>query len=293
MRASSSTIVKLVATTVLITWNGGAFFRETRHVVALRSLQKLHESIAPCHVHPAVSLTDTKQVVRAFAKVAGTAYMNHSVEEVSIVNGIGFGGVLEMEDPFGGRNHRCLEKYFYTWVSMLPEKSRLRLLEGMDPIVGGFFEWLDYGKGLAIELPKCERTSFDLKRYKKLTPTERKRFEIQLEFNQTTDGVFQFVYGIDRKLYMVDETLRFDHAHIGHASLFCGRPVLMAGELEVISGQIRWISDSSGHYRPTKQHLQNFYHTLRDLNLLDVTSIRWKVRGEDLEKSFWTRRQER
>lgn len=62
-------------------------------------------------------------------------------------------------------------------------------MRGLDPIIAKFFDWLNYGDGCAIALPKCERPYFDIKRYKKLAPIERTNFGIQLEINETMSFV--------------------------------------------------------------------------------------------------------
>jgi hypothetical protein len=70
-----------------------------------------------CHLPPTSDTQlppdDVKSMIRYLQTVASTKYINRTGEELSLVNGgIGFGGVLEMEDPMGGRHHRCLQKYF-------------------------------------------------------------------------------------------------------------------------------------------------------------------------------------
>jgi hypothetical protein len=40
-----------------------------------------------------------------------------------------------------------------------------------------------------------------------------------------------------------------------HSSLGQGKPVAMAGEIEVFSGKLKYISNRSGHYWPTNEFL--------------------------------------
>ncbi len=39
-----------------------------------------------------------------------------------------------------------------------------------------------------------------------------------------------------------------------HTSLVAGRPVLMAGEMQVVNGEVKLINRQSGHYMPTENH---------------------------------------
>jgi hypothetical protein len=40
-----------------------------------------------------------------------------------------------------------------------------------------------------------------------------------------------------------------------HSSISSGKPVAMAGEIDVKDGVLKHFSNRSGHYRPTTQHL--------------------------------------
>ncbi len=70
-----------------------------------------------------------------------------------------------------------------------------------------------------------------------------------------------------------------------HSSFFSGRPVLCAGEMMLASGVITFISNTSGHYRPSLQDLLNCLTILRDKCSCDlarikvevVTSSKWKT----------------
>jgi hypothetical protein len=227
-----------------------------------------------------------------------------------------------------------------------------------------FFEWLDYSddvrrsavsssNGGGVTVDTCPHVTFDLRRYKKLTATERDAHQARLKDdvmlvlnNQRGQGdeimvqrlllnddgdddnshnnntslstmnnlTFQFVYGTDHQLYLLDENGHrlVPHVHSGHASIFAGRPILMAGEMGFVpvvplveeeeaaaatslpptsssttnlttnrtDYRLVWISDSSGHYRPTLRHVQQFYRTLRDRHDVNVDALHWLVRGQ-------------
>lgn len=48
-----------------------------------------------------------------------------------------------------------------------------------------------------------------------------------------------------------------------HSSLLAGRKVAGAGELKAINGLLHWISNKSGHYRPSMGHLLQVLHQLQ------------------------------
>jgi len=92
---------------------------------------------------------------------------------------------------------------------------------------------------------------------------------------------WHFVWGIDKKLYLMKSD-KNNQKKLGHATFFCGRPVLFAGEMGVdAKGTLTWVSDKSGHYRPTLQHMRNFLLWLQDEVHVDITTIEWR-RGSDV-----------
>lgn len=48
-----------------------------------------------------------------------------------------------------------------------------------------------------------------------------------------------------------------------HSSFLAGGPVAGAGELRVVNGHLHFMSDQSGHYRPTPEHLEQVVERLR------------------------------
>lgn len=51
--------------------------------------------------------------------------------------------------------------------------------------------------------------------------------------------------------------------HYHHSSLLNGQPVACAGEIEVVDGYIKWLSNKSGHYFPNADHLVQVLHQLQ------------------------------
>jgi hypothetical protein len=96
------------------------------------------------------------------------------------------------------------------------------------------------------------------------------------------------VWGVDRKIYLIDENWGANSTiHLGHATFFCGRPLLFAGEVRVVNGTIAWISSASGHYKPTLPYLRNFYEFLRDDKGVNVTTIEWREEHNEALDSNW------
>lgn len=65
-----------------------------------------------------------------------------------------------------------------------------------------------------------------------------------------------------------------------HSSLSSGKDVLFAGEMSLHRGQVRDVSDRSGHYKPNPQALVEFIHYLEYLGL-DLRNM--KVSGHAVE----------
>lgn len=53
-------------------------------------------------------------------------------------------------------------------------------------------------------------------------------------------------------------------AQFNHSTLAAGRDVICAGELKIVKGEIKYISNESGHYRPTATQLGNAIFVLSD-----------------------------
>lgn len=93
--------------------------------------------------------------------------------------------------------------------------------------------------------------------------------------NARAEGCSGYVLGMSQDFYLaphfVDEPKRGDRLtteSFYHSSYLGGRPVLCAGTIRIDSGQVRLITNESGHYRPTESHL------LQAVNILNMMGVR-------------------
>jgi hypothetical protein len=107
------------------------------------------------------------------------------------------------------------------------------------------------------------------------------------------NGTWIFVWATNKKLYMLNEEQEQDgntRRKMGHATFFCGRPVLFAGEMGVVVGSsnnnnntvAEWVKDTSGHYKPKRRHMRNFLLWLQDEIGVNVTTIEWRHKEDVL-----------
>lgn len=89
------------------------------------------------------------------------------------------------------------------------------------------------------------------------------------------EGCSGYVLGMNQDFYLaphfVKEPSRKDRLKTEsfyHSSYLGGRPVLCAGTIRIDSGQVRLITNESGHYRPTESHL------LQAVNILNLMGAR-------------------
>jgi hypothetical protein len=55
---------------------------------------------------------------------------------------------------------------------------------------------------------------------------------------------------------------------VHHSSLSAGKPVLMAGEFEIIGDSLYQITNQSGHFRPSPESFEHFLRELSDQGLV-------------------------
>lgn len=97
----------------------------------------------------------------------------------------------------------------------------------------------------------------------------------------TGAGVEIFVVGIDGDIHMTSHAIGQYH----HSSVLDGGDVAMAGEMKVDKGKIVWLSDKSGHYVPSLDHLLQFLHRLKK----DGVKLDFELRGYTLPRGrTWT-----
>ncbi|MBI1356615.1 MAG: hypothetical protein GC160_19930 [Acidobacteria bacterium] len=71
---------------------------------------------------------------------------------------------------------------------------------------------------------------------------------------------------------------------VHHSSFMSGKPVLCAGEIRLEAGKIRYISNESGHYRPTTANLMNCVTVLVRKYNVDLSRIKL---GDQEAKHEW------
>jgi hypothetical protein len=74
-----------------------------------------------------------------------------------------------------------------------------------------------------------------------------------------------YCWGSDDLIYVTDEIYS-----VKHPSLVCGQPVKAAGTFNTQYGEIDWISNESGHYKPTLQQAKQFANHIG----VDVSKVR-------------------
>lgn len=86
-------------------------------------------------------------------------------------------------------------------------------------------------------------------------------------FDTRTEGT---VHNLDRAIFVMDEhgnvfaSCEPDVFRVHHSSLAQGKPVAMAGELEVQNGSLKYISNNSGHYTPSEEFFQRGMNHMRE-----------------------------
>jgi hypothetical protein len=88
----------------------------------------------------------------------------------------------------------------------------------------------------------------------------------------TWDGKKRAIFIIDEKGDMyVSSYQKAREFH--HSSLGQGKPVAMAGEIEVTDGKLNYMSNRSGHYHPTKELMDRSVEHLSQQGL-DFSSVK-------------------
>lgn len=117
-----------------------------------------------------------------------------------------------------------------------------------------------------------ERQSFRLfVRDGKLYDANGKLFDTTASATHFSDGSAIFVMDEDGALYA---SKYHEPGHFHHSSFLSGAPVAGAGELRVVDGELRLITDSSGHYRPAQDFSNQVIEQLRSQGLkIDLSQI--------------------
>ncbi|CAA6660703.1 unnamed protein product [Spirodela intermedia] len=143
-----------------------------------------------------------------------------------------------------------------------------------------FFFWLDAGDGRDVDLRECPRSVLREQCILYLGPQEREHYEYvprggKLVHMQTGEllettagpqkGKWIFVMSTSKRLYagrscrVAEEKGRFHHS-----SFLAGGATLAAGRLVAEAGILKAIWAYSGHYRPSRENLNNFLDFLKE-----------------------------
>lgn len=85
-----------------------------------------------------------------------------------------------------------------------------------------------------------------------------------------------FVMGRKGNIHMASHKLGKFH----HSSLLAGSDVAFAGEIKVVNGEIKWLSNKSGHYKPTESQLLSFLRHLQNMGISLDFALEINVRSE-------------
>jgi hypothetical protein len=101
-------------------------------------------------------------------------------------------------------------------------------------------------------------------------------FDTTTLVSHETAGRAMYVLSPEKAFYGAPGVVSQRH----HSSFLAGAPVMAAGELATdAGGKLQWISASSGHYKPTIQHLRNAVTALSDNG---ISPVSFKVRAKEL-----------
>jgi hypothetical protein len=118
-----------------------------------------------------------------------------------------------------------------------------------------------------------------------LSEPERREYEVKFEFREgkivlvdaegrvkpgPACGRYAFVMGADRKIYAGVHVVNQFH----HSSFLGAQAVIAAGEIVVnAEGTVTEITNKSGHYKPTRDHMHDFLRMLQTDSELDLSSV--------------------
>jgi RHS repeat-associated protein len=179
-------------------------------------------------------------------------------------------------------------------IAPLPEQTPM-LMFGLLPIVGELLDvdvlfgisqptdgWDKLGAGSSLLLSvltgtltpnygafvRCEELTKFTNKFPEHEIASAMAKIISLPMLKKVSGKFNYVVTEDGKLIVGK---KFDTPGGGHIDLANGMPVLAAGELKVVNGELKYIDNTSGHYQPTGESPRRIIEkTLKDLGF-DVT----------------------
>lgn len=200
-----------------------------------------------------------KEIVRIFSKIGNhdneknILYLRNSVEfDFKLPTYWGM-FALEMIDPC----RRMLTPQYHKWINNYIDEYP------------HFFAWLE-GEEITFRTPQTKVLSNE---------------EIKICKTKFLKGIMYYVYS--NKLVHTEDNLEYIYVitlsgeifitkssdSIKHTSLSRGKPILGAGSIKVNNGQISYISNESGHYRPEAHILQKVLSLLEKKHKVNISNI--------------------
>lgn len=94
------------------------------------------------------------------------------------------------------------------------------------------------------------------------------------------------MYAVDRNGNLFTKHIAgFDGTYFNHSSFCAGREILCAGTALWFGGELKYISNHSGHYKPSPSHLQNYLLLLAEEDV-EVDNVCVNIKVGNAEKCF-------
>lgn len=159
-----------------------------------------------------------------------------------------------------GTGLKPMTELTYVFESIDPKRRHNGFWQGMSGWLGA--DWLEYGRPGESLFAYADR----LQKNTGADTTERHDKTTRARYRVTVrDGALQDVggpLGDEEYLFVVDATDalyaapgRAGQVNRHHSSFLGGRPVKAAGMFATNGGRITWLSQESGHYKPTKEQV--------------------------------------
>jgi hypothetical protein len=142
--------------------------------------------------------------------------------------------------------------------------------------VRGFDNWYARrSKSREKEVPGTQygpgKRPLDIKSVTYYSEVEREQSRVYVDGGKLTHGDStplgdgKWIFVVDRDGRLIAAPPRAGVIH--HSSLSGGKPVLMAGEFEIVAGKVTVITNQSGHFRPSTAVFERFLVGLREQGL--------------------------
>jgi hypothetical protein len=90
-------------------------------------------------------------------------------------------------------------------------------------------------------------------------------------------------------IHTQDIGMNYHIRQVNHSTINSGREIICAGIIQLTAGQVTYITNTSGHYKPTKEHMVSAMSILAeeglDLSGADVVTVRFPGPGPGL--CYW------